>query len=84
MPSVPCFPHCFFGQSGGAGHTPGWGNIKDRKMIMKTERKDGKVSRSKAVEIVMNLKGISYGLATRYTDPELKECLRQAKLKADF
>jgi hypothetical protein len=43
-----------------------------------------KVSRARAIQIVMNHNAISRGIAERYTDSELKEVLRQLKLKADF
>jgi len=43
-----------------------------------------KVSRDRAVEIAMNHNCVSREIAERYTDSELKEVLRQLKLKADF
>ncbi len=43
-----------------------------------------KVSKEKAVEIVMNHNCISREIAELYTDSELKEVLKQLKLKANF
>ena len=43
-----------------------------------------KVSRERAIEIAMNHNCVSREIAERYTDSELKEVLRQLKLKADF
>ena len=43
-----------------------------------------KVSRERAIQIAMNHNAIPRGIAERYTDSELKEVLRQLKLKADF
>ena len=43
-----------------------------------------KVSRAKAVEIAANHNCVPRTVAERYTDPELKEVLRQLKLKAGF
>lgn len=49
---------------------------------MKT--KTYKVSREKAVQIAANHNCVSKEIAANYTDSELKEVLRQLKLKADF
>jgi hypothetical protein len=43
-----------------------------------------KVSRERAIQIAMNHNCVPRGIAERYTDSELKEVLRQLKLKADF
>lgn len=43
-----------------------------------------KVSRGRAIQIAMNHNCVSRGMAERYTDSELKEVLKQLKLKADF
>ena len=43
-----------------------------------------KVSREKAVTIAMNHNCVTREIAEKYTDSELKEVLRQLKLKADF
>jgi hypothetical protein len=43
-----------------------------------------KVSKARAIEIAMNHNCVSHETAERYTDSELKEVLRQLKLKADF
>lgn len=51
---------------------------------MKARRTTPKVSRQRAVEIAMNHNCVSREIAERYTDSELKEVLRQLKLKANF
>lgn len=43
-----------------------------------------KVSKGKAITIVMNHYCISREIAGKYTDSELKEVLKQLNLKADF
>lgn len=43
-----------------------------------------KVSRERAIQIAMNHNCVSREIAEKYTDSELKEVLRQLKLKADF
>jgi len=48
------------------------------------KRKVIKVSRERAIQIAMNHNCVPRGIAERYTDSELKEVLRQLKLKADF
>lgn len=50
---------------------------------MKT-RKSFKVNREAAIKIAMNTNGISREIAKKYTDSELKECLRLLKLKTNF
>ena len=49
---------------------------------MKT--KTYKVSKEKAIQIAMNHNCISRETADKYTDSELKEVLKQLKLKANF
>ena len=51
---------------------------------MRTRKKIIKVSRERAIELAANLNCISTEMASKYTDSELKECLRLLKLKADF
>lgn len=43
-----------------------------------------KVTKERAIDIAMNHNCVSREIAERYTDSELKEVLRQLKLKADF
>jgi len=43
-----------------------------------------KVSKARAIEIAMNHNCVSRETAELYTDSELKEILRQLKLKANF
>ena len=50
---------------------------------MKT-RKSFKVNREDAIKIAMNTNGISREIDKKYTDSELKECLRLLKLKTNF
>ena len=42
------------------------------------------ISREKAIEITMNVNGISRGMAERYTDSELREVLRLVRMKPAF
>lgn len=42
------------------------------------------ISKARAVEIAMNHNCVSREIAERYTSSELKEVLRQLKLKASF
>lgn len=42
------------------------------------------ISREKAIEITMNVNGVTRGIAERYTDSELKEVLRLVKMKPAF
>lgn len=51
---------------------------------MKIRRQTPKVSREAAIKIAMNHNCISREIAERYTDSELKEVLKQLKLKANF
>lgn len=51
---------------------------------MKTRKKIIKVSRERAIEIAANLNCVSKEITSKYTDSELKECLRLLKLKANF
>lgn len=44
---------------------------------------DGKGGKA-AIKIAMNTNGISREIAEKYTDSELKECLRLLKLKTNF
>ncbi len=53
-------------------------------MGRKKTGKTPKVSKERAIQIAMNLNCIPYEIAVKYTDSELKECLRLLKLKADF
>lgn len=43
-----------------------------------------KVSKQRAIQIAMNHNCVSKEVAENYTDSELREVLRQLKLKADF
>lgn len=43
-----------------------------------------KVSRERAIQIAANHNCVSKEIAANYTDGELKEVLRQLKLKANF
>jgi hypothetical protein len=43
-----------------------------------------KVSKDRAILIAMNHNCVSREIAERYTDSELKEVLKQLKIKADF
>jgi len=46
--------------------------------------KSFKVNRKKAIVIAANHNVVPIEVAAKYTDSELKEVLRQLKLKADF
>lgn len=59
-------------------------NIYTYKYIKIMRTKTYKVSKTRAVEIAMNHNCVSREIAERYTDSELKEVLKQLKLKADF
>ena len=48
------------------------------------KRKEKKVSRETAIRIAANHNCVSREVAQNYTDSELKEVLRQLKLKANF
>ncbi len=58
--------------------------IKYKMMIRKKMNKTPKISKERAIQIAMNLNYIPYEIAVKYTDSELRECLRLLKLKADF
>lgn len=51
---------------------------------MKTRKSTLKVSKARAIELAMNLNGVSRDIAEKYTDSELREVLRLLKLKANF
>ena len=51
---------------------------------MKTRKTTPKVSKVRAIELSMNLNGVSREIAEKYTDSELREVLRLLKLKANF
>lgn len=51
---------------------------------MRTRKTTPKVSRERAIQIAMNHNIVSREIAEKYTDSELKEVLRQLKLKANF
>lgn len=51
---------------------------------MRTLHRTPKVSRERAVQIAANHNCVSKDVAATYTDSELKEVLRQLKLKAAF
>lgn len=43
-----------------------------------------KISKERAIQLAMDINGISREIAERYTDSELKEVLRLLKLKPAF
>lgn len=51
---------------------------------MRTKRITPKVSRERAIEIASNHNCVSIEIARNYTDSELKEVLRQLRLKGNF
>ncbi len=51
---------------------------------MKPRKSTPKVSRERAIKIAADLNCVSLEMASKYTDSELKECLRLLKLKANF
>lgn len=51
---------------------------------MRTLHKAPKVSRERAIQIAANHNCVSKEIACTYSDSELKEVLRQLKLKANF
>lgn len=51
---------------------------------MKPIRKAPAVSRKRAIEIASNHNCVPLEVAQRYTDTELKEVLKQLKIKANF
>ena len=48
------------------------------------KRTTPKVSKARAIEIAMNHNCITREMAEKYTDSELREVLKQLKLKANF
>lgn len=48
------------------------------------KRKIYKVSKERAIQIAANHNCVNIEIARNYTDSELKEVLRQLKLKANF
>lgn len=48
------------------------------------KRKVIKISKERAIQIAMNHNCVSREIAEKYTDSELKEVLKQLKLKGDF
>jgi hypothetical protein len=51
---------------------------------MRTLHRTPKVSRERAIQIAANHNCVSKEIASTYTDSELREVLRQLKLKAGF
>lgn len=51
---------------------------------MRSIHQTPKVSKQRAIEIAMNHNCVSREVAERYSDSELKEVLKQLKLKANF
>ena len=51
---------------------------------MRTLHRTPKVSRERAIQIAANYNCVSKEIASTYTDSELREVLRQLKLKANF
>ena len=51
---------------------------------MRIKRTIPKVIRERAIQIAMNHNCVSREIAENYTDSELKEVLRQLKLKGNF
>lgn len=51
---------------------------------MKIKRQTPRISRERAIQIAANHNCVSKEVASNYTDGELKEILRQLKLKAAF
>jgi hypothetical protein len=51
---------------------------------MRTLHRTPKVSRERAIQIAANHNCVSKEIASTYTDSELREVLRQLKLKANF
>lgn len=51
---------------------------------MKRIKLTPKVSKERAIQLAMNLNGVPREIAEKYTDSELRECLRLLKLKANF
>lgn len=53
-------------------------------IYMRTLHRTPKVSRERAIQIAANHNRVSKEVAATYNDSELKEVLRQLKLKANF
>lgn len=51
---------------------------------MKIRKSTPKISRERAIQLAANLNCVSLEMAQKYTDSELRECLRLLKLKANF
>ncbi|WP_195454255.1 hypothetical protein [Alistipes communis] len=51
---------------------------------MKLRKPAPKISKARAIELAMNLNGVSRDIAEKYTNSELREVLRLLKLKANF
>lgn len=51
---------------------------------MKLRKAAPKISKTRAIELTMNLNGVSRDIAEKYTNSELREVLRLLKLKANF
>jgi hypothetical protein len=51
---------------------------------MRTRTRIFKITREKAIELAMHHNCVSREVAERYTTSELKEVLRQLRLKANF
>lgn len=51
---------------------------------MKIRRQTPRISRERAIQIASNHNCVSRAVAENYTDSELKEVLRQLKLKPAF
>jgi hypothetical protein len=51
---------------------------------MRIRKSTPKVSRERAIQIASNHNCVSMEMARNYTDSELKEVLKQLKLKGDF
>lgn len=51
---------------------------------MRIYKQTPKVSRERAIQIAANHNCVSKEIASNYTDSELKEVLKQLKLKANF
>lgn len=51
---------------------------------MRIRKSTPKVSKERAIQIASNHNCVSMEIARNYTDSELKEVLKQLKLKGDF
>nr|DAP22742.1 MAG TPA: hypothetical protein [Caudoviricetes sp.] len=59
-------------------------NKQKKNRDMKFRKPAPKISKARAIELVMNLNGVSRDIAEKYTNSELREVLRLLKLKANF